>query len=387
MKEFIFLKLSFFKGFISNKTKQKEEDETEETDDAKIETTTTEIESVSANPEDNIDINENTVDEDIAELQIKVKLLQERGNKIRDAIIEQTKLLLSDESALSDLRTKMLIRGLKQKQSDVINSSDGLSSKQEAFFKDLIALENLLRILSSTDKSVMKKLVERRKKNRKPKQQQRIVEDDRSDDSILSHPTITGLNDPFNDDYDEDIPTIIVAEDGDDPVIISEYEVDLDPEPRDQILAVPVVPDVPHPHDHDHIPHHGRGSGYSYQHHHRYYPQYHQRQHYGKPHQYGHPMHYQHHYPQEQYYHDFPPPAPLPPPSHFPDHHASLHHPPVHHSEPLPPHHPHPASHHHEPVPLYPEPEYFRSAPPPEPHITLTGELLRGFENIGRGFH
>ena len=91
-----------------------------------IETTTTEIpetiESVEIttfrnNIKDTVEKNDNDVANEIKILQAKVKQLQARGQKVRDAIIEQTKLLLSEESLLSEMRTRMVLRQLqRQKQ-------------------------------------------------------------------------------------------------------------------------------------------------------------------------------------------------------------------------------------------------------------------------------
>ena len=57
-----------------------------------------EITTFKNNIKDIVDNDDNDVANEIKILQAKVKQLQARGQKIRDAIIEQTKLLLSEES-------------------------------------------------------------------------------------------------------------------------------------------------------------------------------------------------------------------------------------------------------------------------------------------------
>ena len=58
----------------------------------------------------------NEADKEIEKLRSKVKLLREKGDRIKDAIIEQTKLLLSEESLLSRLRTRILMKRLREMQ-------------------------------------------------------------------------------------------------------------------------------------------------------------------------------------------------------------------------------------------------------------------------------
>ena len=314
-----------------------------------IETTTTEIpetiESVEIttfrnNIKDMVEDNDNDVANEIKILQAKVKQLQARGQKVRDAIIEQTKLLLSEESLLSEMRTRMVLRQLQRQKQRQKTTQTKL--KQQNILKDLESLENLLKDLRNSEVDDVNNLKNSRKKLRK--KLNLSSEKDKSDsDSILSHPSITGLDDPFADDFVEyeEIPTIVVDDEHKvDPVIINEYEIELDPVPQEQVFVVPVEPS-PTTHLHGHFlkqknPH----RQYQY----RNYDQYYHNQKTYRNYPHYPPLAQQPHYlqshPEPEYYH--------PPPQ---------------------------------------EPAYFQEPIIREPHVTLTGSLLRGFEHLGRNFN
>ena len=337
--------------------------------------------------EDEADEREN----EIEELQLKIKILKEKGEKIRDAIIEQTKLLLSEESLLSQLRTQIMLRQLKQRQRQkkpkkkIRIPSRGLTKKQEEFLQDVRGLERLLQDLQRTDSVVVQELQQGKQINirvRMPGEETRSGKD-----SILDHPTISGLDDPFPAELEEyeDLPVIVVEEEysdysgqGDGEVVIRDYEVELEP----PVPAVAAPPPPARVHGHVLQPHHAPHHAPPYRHHHH---------HHQRP--YHHTPQYYTEYqpvpvpqppppppppPPTEYYKEYSP-APHPPPEYYPDYT----HPPVPPPVPVPQHHeyyhPHPRPLLHQPGPPPP--------PPPEPHITLTGELLRGFEHMGGGFH
>ena len=342
--------------------------------------------------EDEADEREN----EIEELQLKIKILKEKGEKIRDAIIEQTKLLLSEESLLSQLRTQIMLRQLKQRQrgkkpkKKIRLPSRGLTKKQEEFLQDVRGLERLLEDLQRTDSVVVQELQQGKQINirvRMPGQETRSGKD-----SILDHPTISGLDDPFPAELEEyeDLPVIVVEEEysdysdqGGGEVVIRDYEVEL--EPPVPAVAAPPPPPPPAAPVHGHVlqPHHAPHHHPQYRHHH------HHRQYYQTPQYYTeyqpvpHPPPPPPPPPPTKYYEEYSP-APHPPPEYYPEY-SSLPVPPPHdysHPPVPPPHeyyHPHPRPLLHQPGPPPP--------PPPEPHITLTGELLRGFQHLGGGVH
>ena len=346
--------------------------------------------------EDEADEREN----EIEELQLKIKILKEKGEKIRDAIIEQTKLLLSEESLLSQLRTQIMLRQLKQRQRQkkpkkkIRLPSRGLTKKQEEFLQDVRGLERLLEDLQRTDSVVVQELQQGKQINirvRMPGQETRSGKD-----SILDHPTISGLDNPFPAELEEyeDLPVIVVEEEysdysdqGDGEVVIRDYEVEV--EPPVPAVAAPPPPPPPAAHVHGHVlqphhaPHHPPHPAPQYRHHH------HHRQYYQTPQYYTeyqpvpHPPPPPPPPPPTKYYEEYSP-APHPPPEYYPEY-SSLPVPPPHdysHPPVPPPHeyyHPHPRPLLHQPGPPPP--------PPPEPHITLTGELLRGFQHLGGGVH
>ena len=233
--------------------------------------------------EDEADEREN----EIEELQLKIKILKEKGEKIRDAIIEQTKLLLSEESLLSQLRTQIMLRQLKQRQRQkkpkkkIRLPSRGLTKKQEEFLQDVRGLERLLEDLQRTDSVVVRELQQGKQINirvRMPGQETRSGKD-----SILDHPTISGLDNPFPAELEEyeDLPVIVVEEEysdysdqGDGEVVIRDYEVEV--EPPVPAVAAPPPPPPPAAHVHGHVlqPHHApHHAPHRHHHHHR---QYHQ---------------------------------------------------------------------------------------------------------------
>ena len=340
---------------LKNKTEFSNSEETTTTEPIEeIKITTAKIDVDAEREEDTIDNIE--ADVEIENLRSKVQLLKEKGNRIKDAIIEQTKLLLSEESLLSRLRTRILMSGLRKMRNKENKKTVTLSKRQQMFLISLQGLETLLNDLRNTDINVREELQQRRKvkkiKLSLPKKKTR-----KGKDSILDHPTIIGV-DSLNEELEdyEDLPTIIVEEDQapdtEPRIVVKDYELDLDPIIEEVLVAVPepaVLPRPP-PHLHGHVlqrPHP--------KHHHRYHEHYNPpRGHYHHPHESYHP------YPQETYH----PPA-------YPQHYPAY-------PRPYPEQYHHPAPLLHSPGPPPP--------PPPEPHITLTGELLAGFEHINGHF-
>merc|ERR1712165_530753 len=106
-------------------------------------------------------------------------------------IVEQTRLLLGEESVLTKIRKKKLQD--KIKENTKTTSGPSLSADQEEFLQDLLDLEDILKALRQTDREVFRELNKRKKKPRTNS------ELEKSSDSILDHPTIKGLDDPFVD--------------------------------------------------------------------------------------------------------------------------------------------------------------------------------------------
>ena len=338
---------------LKNKTEFTSSEETTTTEPIKeIKTTTTKID-----PEREEASNDIEADVEIENLRSKVKLLREKGNKIKDAIIEQTKLLLSEGSLLSRLRTRILMSGLRKMRNKENKKTVTLSKRQQMFLISLQSLESLMNDLRDTDINVREELQQRRKvkkiKLSLPKNKIR-----KGKDSILDHPTIIGVDSLKEEleDY-EDLPTIIVEEDTDtEPgtIFVKDYEYDMDPVIEEVLVAVPepaVLPRPP-PHLHGHVLQRPHPKHYQHQHYHEHYNP--PRDHYHHPHESYRP------YPQETYH----PPAY---PRHYPDY-----------PRPYP-------EQYHRPAPLLHSP-VTPPPPPPEPHITLTGELLAGFEHINGHF-
>merc|ERR1719232_1023925 len=177
---------------LKNKTKSKslETTTTEPVEDVRTTTKKTDDSPEPDFEEGSGDNNE--ADAEIQKLQSKVKLLREKGNRIKDAIIEQTKLLLSEESLLSRLRTKILMRSLRKMRNKDNQKTVTLSKRQQQFLISLQGLENLLNDLRNTDTNVRDELQQRRKvkkiKLSLPRKQIR-----KGKDSILDHPTIIGV--------------------------------------------------------------------------------------------------------------------------------------------------------------------------------------------------
>lgn len=243
---------------------------------------------------DNVSESEN-IEAEIRELQQRLAELTARGEKVREMIVEQTRLLLGEESALNKVRRNKIREKVKQNKKTAVGSSQSeLSDEQEGFLKDLLDLENLLKALRQTDKIVFRELRKRKKRPRTKSKLERV----KSTDSILDHPVISL-------DKESDIPTIVVEEGLEDEVLL-EYE-------DDTPLVIVEETVVPRPAP---VPH-------------------------------GHFLY-----------------------SPRPRHRAR---------------HPPPSLRHHYSYPQYPQ-QYPPPYPPPqEPHITLTGSLLRGFEGLGRG--
>ena len=235
---------------------------------------------------------------EIRELQQRLAELTARGKKVREMIVEQTRLLLGEESALNKVRRNKIRDQVKQKKKTtaVGSSQSELSDEQEGFLQDLLDLENLLKALRQTDKIVFREL---RKRKKRPRTSKSKLERVKSTDSILDHPVISL-------DKESDIPTIVVEEGLEADEVLLEYEDDT-PLVIVEETVVPRPATVPHGHFlYSPRPRHRARHPSTSLRHQYYYPQY--------------PQHY-------------PPPYP----------------------------------------------------PPQEPHITLTGSLLRGFEGLGRG--
>ena len=256
------------------------------------------------------------VDAEIAELERSLAVLTARGERVREMIVEQTRLLLGEESRLSKARQERVREEIKQNTKTTSPPQSPLSTQQEEFLQDLLGLENILAALRQTDRAVFREL---RKRKKRPRHQAQL-EKDKTSDSIIDHPTILGLEDPLvvNLEADYDVPTIIVEEEGLGDQLVVEYE--------DEVP--PLLPPQP-PHAHPPVLH-------------------------------GHFLYHQ----------------PAPPVPHHQGHHIR---------------------HHPQPRPRYPGlygryqdeqyyPQQYESLYQGEPHITLTGSLLTGFENLGRGF-
>ena len=326
-------------------------------------TTEQDDQSDTINAFNNIESDESEVDNEIEILQNRVKQLQERGERIRDAIVEQTKLLLSEESLLSGMRIRLLLNQLQRRPKQRQQKTRVRNKKQRELFRNILGLEKLLEHLDRAEGTNKIQNIELKE-----------VESDgvANTDIILNHPTIAGLEDPFLDYDNDDIPTIVVAdentdEDGD--VVIAEYEIELDPPPPVKTaislqVTFAVIPDPPKPRKPVHAPPrnpHGHRQYHKPKTRH-YFSQY-PKQYLSKPHNYHYPRHrYQqsHHYRLSQIPHHHPSQYQVyPEPKHQLE--VQYYHEPVHHVAP-----PHPL--------------------PQEPHVTLTGELLRGYEHLGRGF-
>ena len=247
------------------------------------------------------------VDAEIAELERSLAVLTARGERVREMIVEQTRLLLGEESRLSQAREEI-------KQNTKTTSQSSLSPEQEEFLQDLLGLENILAALRQTDKAVFREL---RKRKKRPRDKSEL-ERDKTSDSILDHPTIVGVDDPLvvNLEADYDVPTIIVEEEDLGDQVVVEYEDDVP-------LLLPQPPRQP-PALHGHFLYHHPAPAVPHHqdHHPRHYPE-------PRP---RYPGHYDGRYPDQQYY-----------------------------------------------------PQHYETLYQGEPHITLTGSLLRGFENLGRG--
>ncbi len=346
---------------LENKTKSQISEETttpEPVEEIKI--TTMKMDDASEQTLEEGTGDNNEADEEIEKLRSKVKLLREKGDRIKDAIIEQTKLLLSEESLLSRLRTRILMKSLREMRNKGDQKTVTLSKRQQQFLISLQGLESLLNDLRDTDNNVRGELQQRRKvkkiKLSLPRKQIR-----KGKDSILDHPTIIGvdsLNEELEDYDDTDIPTIIVDEEAIDTepgtIVVKDYEVDLDPIIEEVLVAVPnpAAQPRPPPNLHGHVLHRPHPQ-------HFYKQRYHE--HYNPPTP-----------PQEHHHHPYEPYRPYP-------------------QEPYPqyyPHYPRPYPEqyqYHQPAPLVHTPGP-PPPPPPEPHITLTGELLAGFEHINGHF-
>ena len=246
------------------------------------------------------------VDAEIAELEKKLALLTARGEKVREMIVEQTRLLLGEESVLSKVRTKKFQQEINEnkKTTSQKSSAASLSDDQEEFLQDLLALEDILKALRKTDQEVFREL---RRRKKRPRTKSKL-EKDKTSESILDHPAIKGLD---NLEYDYDVPTIIVEEEIDGEKVVIEYEDEV-PLVVVEEAVVPRPAELPSP-------------------------------------QHGHFL--------------YPVRTPYQRPRHK-----------VLYPQPYPPHH----QYHRHQYPQY-SPQY-------EPHITLTGSLLRGFENLGRRF-
>ena len=268
------------------------------------------------------------VDAEIAELERSLAVLTERGERVREMIVEQTRLLLGEEFKLSKARQERVREEIKQNTKTTSPPQSPLSTQQEEFLQDLLGLENILAALRQTDRAVFREL---RKRKKRPRHQAQL-EKDKTSDSIIDHPTIVGLEDPLvvNLEADYDVPTIIVEEEGLGDQLVVEYE--------DEVPPL-LLPQPPHAHP---------------------------------PVLHGHFLYHQ----------------PAPP---VPRHQGHQLAPPV------PRHQGHHTRHHPQPRPRYPGlygryqdeqyyPQQYESQYQGEPHITLTGSLLTGFENLGRGF-
>ena len=310
------------------------------------------------------DFGDSDADIEIEKLRAKVKLLREKGNRIKDAIIEQTKLLLSEESLLSRLRNRIVLNSLRNMRNKGNKKTVTLPKRQRQFLISLQGLESLLNDLR--DANTGEDLQQRRKvKKIKLSLPEKKIREGK--DSILDHPTIIGV-DTLNEELEdyEDIPTIIVEEAVDtepDTIVVKDYELDLDPIPEGVLVAVPDPAELPRhpPNLHGHVlrrPHT---------------PHYHHT-HYHEP--YNPPS------PPQQYHEPYYNPPTPPPQYHYP--YESRPHIPEPYSPPRPRHYPA-----YPPQPLA-SPLLHRPGPPPppppEPHITLTGELLAGFEHINGHF-
>ena len=278
------------------------------------------------------DDDETDTEAEIADLQRKLAVLTERGERVREMIVEQTRLLLGEESLLTTIRTQKVRDQVKLNTKTTSGAS--LTADQEEFLQDLLGLEDILKALREADKDVFRELRRRRKK--RPRTNSEL---DKTSNSILEHPTIAGVDVPDYADYD--VPTIIVEENVGDEVVL-EYEDDVPVVVVEEAVAVPRPTRLP-PGLHGHYLY---PKAVRYQQHGRPRPLYHEHQ--TQPH---------HDSPSQEYYSQ-PQPEPL-----YPGHY-SQHDPPYyeHYSQP------------HE--------QSYQSIP----HITLTGSLIRGFENLGRGF-
>ena len=243
-------------------------------------------------------------------------MLTARGERVREMIVEQTRLLLGEESLLARARGQRVREDMKKNTKTTSPSQSSLSPEQEDFLQDLLGLENILEALRGTDRAVSREL---RKRKKRPRDKSEL-EKDKTSDSILDHPAVLGLEDPLvvNLEADYDVPTIVVEEEhlGDEVVLEYEDEVPL------------VLPQPPQP------------------------PRY-------PPALHGHFLYHQ------------PPPA-VP--------HHPRHYPPPRARPRYPGHYGGYQEHQYYPRPQQYGEELYQGVP----HITLTGSLLRGFENLGR---
>ena len=259
------------------------------------------------------------IDAEIAELERSLAVLTARGARVREMIVEQTRLLLGEESLLSRARGEKVREEVKQNRKVTTTTpppQSSLSAQQEEFLQDLLGLENILAALRKTDRAVAREL---RKRKKRPRDKAEL-EEEKTSDSILDHPTQLGVEDPrvVNLEADYDVPTIIVEEEdpGDQVQVVLEYEDDVP-----LLVPQPLQPPRQAPALHGHFLYHQPPPVVP--HYIRHYPP-------PRPRYPGHYSRYQDH----QYY-----------PQQYEGHYQGV------------------------------------------PHITLTGSLLRGFDNLGRGFH
>ena len=243
-------------------------------------------------------------------------MLTARGERVREMIVEQTRLLLGEESKLSRARGERVREEIKQNTKTTSPPppppQSSLSAEQEEFLQDLLGLENILAALRETDREVFRELRKRKKKLGDKSELE--FERDKTSDSILDHPAVLGVEDPLvvNLEADYDVPTIIVEEeDLVDEVLVVEYEDDVP-------VVVPPPPRHP-PALHGHFLYHQPAPAVA-------------------------------HHPRHQ-----PPPRPR-----YPGHYGR-----------------------YQDHQYYPQ-QYRDDLYQGVPHITLTGSLLRGFDNLGR---
>ena len=152
-------------------------------------TTTTTTTTESSN-----EIEADSSETEIAALQEKLDLLNQRSDLIKAAILKQTRLLLGERAELSKTVTRQ--------------KAGQLSVEQREILEELLELQNSLDQLKEDDRL------------------EKTNEAQLAGENILSHPTIIGLDQPA-DIEEYDIPAIIVDYEDEGGVAV-EYDVEID---------------------------------------------------------------------------------------------------------------------------------------------------------------